>query len=149
MTDEAHEDGPDERYDPLDSALGGRDINDPASFRQDCPYCGGPCDCDTVHNGVGLVQCGPFHCEACGASEIGPCDDKRVLSEDERRTGWYAPGSEPGSGANVIGGRIVGHKEMERAYRDRFEGNPRWHEPGAVEAWFEGVRRKPDGEEAG
>ncbi|MCA1066369.1 hypothetical protein LCL98_23545 [Rossellomorea aquimaris] len=37
-----------------------------------CPYCQNQTDADWVDNGVGMVQCGPYHCHDCGASEIGP-----------------------------------------------------------------------------
>ncbi|MFJ6264223.1 hypothetical protein [Lysinibacillus xylanilyticus] len=37
-----------------------------------CPYCEGTTYADSVDVGVGFVQCGPYHCENCGASEIGP-----------------------------------------------------------------------------
>ncbi|MEB5480878.1 hypothetical protein P8825_15035 [Shouchella clausii] len=37
-----------------------------------CPYCSNECHADFVDNGVGMVQCGPYHCYNCGASEIGP-----------------------------------------------------------------------------
>lgn len=39
---------------------------------QPCPYCQTDMHADWVDNGVGMVQCGPYHCENCGASEIGP-----------------------------------------------------------------------------
>lgn len=117
-------------------------VNDPASFREACPYCSALCDCDLVHNGVGLVQCGPHHCENCGASEIGGADNSRSLTDEEKRIGWYAPGAEPGSSANVIGGRIVSHREMEEAYRRAFQGSPRWGEAGRVSEWFGRVRRE-------
>ena len=108
-----------------------------------CPYCNTPCEADWCDVGVGLVQCGPFHCESCGASEIGPYDKERPLSVEEKRTGWYAPGAEPGSSANVIGGKIVGHQEMLETYKAEFTGNPLYEKPGYVEDWFENIR-KPD-----
>lgn len=37
-----------------------------------CPYCQSEMDADFVDVGVGWVQCGPYHCVSCGASEIGP-----------------------------------------------------------------------------
>jgi len=108
---------------------------------QPCPYCNHPTECDTVDVGVGFVQCGPYHCDACGASEIGPNDEKRELTPDEKRTGWYAPGSPPGSSANVIGGKIVSARVMNAAYRDRFYGNSEHAIPGVVEDWFAKVRK--------
>jgi hypothetical protein len=56
-----------------------------------CPYCGeGGCSAEWVDVGVGMVQAGPFHCEACGAFELGPYDDM-TPSDEERRVGWYSP----------------------------------------------------------
>ena len=58
-----------------------------------CPYCGDEeCDADWVSVGVGLVQCGPYHCMNCGAIEIGSADSSVELSEKEVETGWYRPG---------------------------------------------------------
>lgn len=37
-----------------------------------CPYCDTEMEADFVDVGVGYVQCGPYHCYSCGASEIGP-----------------------------------------------------------------------------
>jgi hypothetical protein len=105
-----------------------------------CPYCQTPCDADFVDIGVGYQQCGPFYCQRCEASEIGPCDQPRALSETEKATGWYAPGKEPGSSANVIGGKVVSHRVMETAYRDKFTGNALYELPGEVEKWFAETR---------
>lgn len=82
-----------------------------------CPYCGEMCAADWCDVGVGWVQSGPFHCMDCMASEIGPYDEARVLSEAEETLGWYAPGAKPGSSANVLDGKIVGHKEALEVYR--------------------------------
>jgi hypothetical protein len=106
-----------------------------------CPYCGSRCEADFVDIGVGYQQCGPYHCIQCGASEIGPNDKERPLTELERKAGWYAPGAEPGSSANVIGGRVVSHVVMRDTYRDEFVGNPRWEDKAYVEEWWEEVRR--------
>ena len=108
---------------------------------ENCPYCRAVCEADFVDVGVGFTQCGPYHCEQCGSSEIGPYDKERPLSEDEKRTGWYAPGAEPGSSANVIGGKIVTHRQMTETYKQVFTGNPLYEVPGYVEQWFEDVRR--------
>jgi len=78
------------------------------------------CDADWVDVGVGLVQCGPYHCGACGASEIGAYDESRVLTVEEKKTGWYRPGSEPGSSANVVGGKIVSHQVAKQVYQDNY-----------------------------
>lgn len=107
-----------------------------------CPYCGTECTADFVDIGVGYQQCGPYHCEGCGASQIGPYDRDRPLSADEKRTGWYGPDSDPGSSANVIGGKVVPHHQMINAYYGKFAGNPEYEKPGAVEDWFEQIRKK-------
>lgn len=106
-----------------------------------CPYCGEPCEADWVDVGVGMVQCGPYHCTSCHASEIGPCDNPRKLTPEEKKTGWYRPASEPGSSANVIGGRVVSHKVAEAVYRAEFTGNPLYHVPGYVDEWWEKLRK--------
>lgn len=58
-----------------------------------CPYCGENCWAEWVDNGVGLEQCGPYCCRACGAAEIDVFGmfDNRTLSENEKETGWYEP----------------------------------------------------------
>lgn len=106
-----------------------------------CPYCGTVCRADFVDIGVGYQQCGPYHCDQCGASEIGPYDAERNLTETEKSCGWYAPGAEPGSSANVIGGRIVSHVQARNAYRQAFKGNPFYDVPGEVEQWWVDQRR--------
>lgn len=108
-----------------------------------CPYCGAICRADFVDNGVGFLQCGPYHCDACGASEIGAYDRERELSAQENSTGWYGPGSPPGSTANVIGGRIVSHVQARDAYRREFTGNPLWHDEKYVADWWDQQRAKP------
>lgn len=105
-----------------------------------CPYCGTRCRADFVDIGVGYQQCGPYHCDECGASEIGPFDEERPLTPDENRTGWYAPASEPGSSANVINGRVVGYVEMRDTYRQEFVGNPLWHDEKYVDEWWRKTR---------
>lgn len=103
---------------------------------QPCPYCGAECRADFVDVGVGFTQCGPYHCDECRASEIGPYDKERPLTEAEQKTGWYEPASEPGSSANVIGGRVVSHVQARNAYQREYAGNPAYHLPGHVDAWW-------------
>ncbi len=110
-----------------------------AAPTQQCPYCGHHCSADFVDIGVGMQQCGPYHC-GCGASEIGTFDAPRELSEREKETGWYAPGEPPSDKANVIDGQVVSAEAMRAAYRAEFTNNPRYHEPGAVEKWREDMR---------
>lgn len=106
-----------------------------------CPYCGTVCRADFVDIGVGFTQCGPYHCDNCYASEIGPYDDERVLSEEELKTGWYAPKSKPGSSANVIDGRIVSHVQMRKEYENEFKDNPLWQDKKHVEDWWKKIRQ--------
>jgi hypothetical protein len=108
---------------------------------QDCPYCGAVCDADFVDVGVGHVQCGPYYCQRCKASEIGEFDTPRELTEDEKRTGWYAPGAPLGDKTNAIDGVPVSHQEMTAAYKDKWTDNPLYEQPGEVEKWFETMRR--------
>jgi hypothetical protein len=61
--------------------------------KETCPYCGDVhCEADFTDVGVGHVQTGPYHCYACGATEIGGYDDSKPSAE-ELRLGWYAPNS--------------------------------------------------------
>ncbi|MBL3821381.1 hypothetical protein RCJ96_06090 [Bacillus sp. BSL6] len=39
---------------------------------KECPYCKEEMEADFVDIGIGMQQCGPYHCQVCGASEIGP-----------------------------------------------------------------------------
>lgn len=89
-----------------------------AEPKERCPYCGALCCADFVDVGVGMVQCGPYHCEKCGASEIGAYDDPREVTPEEDDLGWYKPGSRPGSSANVDhDGRIIRWFEADTLYR--------------------------------
>lgn len=108
-----------------------------------CPYCRATCEADFCDVGVGMVQCGPYHCESCDASEIGAYDERRELSSQERDTGWYAPHSEPGSSTNVIGGEIVSADTMKAEYKREFTGNPNYHEEGVVDQWWEDIKKIP------
>ena len=95
---------------------------------------------DFVDIGVGMQQCGPYHCDNCHASEIGPYDEDRKLSVIENKTGWYGPESQPGSSANVIGGRIVSYVQARDAYKSEFEGNALWHDKSYVDEWWKSQR---------
>lgn len=94
---------------------GGTSIWDPEIVA--CPYCGYPCEADFVDVEVGLVQCGPYYCQNCLASQIGPYDKPRDLTEQEQKTGWYAPGAPLGSSVNSIDGVPVSHQVAKAAYR--------------------------------
>jgi len=106
-----------------------------------CPYCGTPCNADYVDVGVGMIQCGPFHCTRCMASEIGPHDPERILTQRELNTGWYEPGAEPSKYANVVGGAVVSAEAMRHIYRAEFIGNPLHAVPGYVDDWRDSVRK--------
>ncbi|WP_301171055.1 hypothetical protein [Brevibacillus nitrificans] len=101
---------------------------------KDCPYCGTTCEADWVDVGVGMVQCGPYHCESCHASEIGPeyfdCSEYdnekgryvfkegHPFSDKEIETGWYDPESKKISPyANTVNGQLVNHETAKAAYR--------------------------------
>ena len=80
-----------------------------------CPYCGfEECEADWCDVEVGYVQCGPFVCFNCGASEVGPYDEN-PLEPEERRTGWYKPGN-IGSTANTVCGQHINHKDAKLLY---------------------------------
>ena len=112
-------------------------MNNPYSTpQQPCPYCQAPMDADWVDIGVGMVQCGPYHCFSCNASEIGreagehdesgkwvQADLK--LDADEERTGFYKGRISPY--ANQAHGVLIDHKTADALYRaDYFAryGNP-------------------------
>lgn len=85
---------------------------------QPCPYCDTEMMCDWVDVGVGSVQCGPYHCENCHASEIGPeqLDDPNFNpTEEERKTGFYK-GGKHSPYANTVHGRLVDHKAAKKHY---------------------------------
>lgn len=85
-----------------------------------CPYCGEVCEADWVDVGVGLVQCGPYHCEKCGAIEIGAFDNYTKHTEAEKKTGWYAP-EKPYTGVgNMVGGKLVSHQKALRVYKENY-----------------------------
>jgi hypothetical protein len=110
--------------------------------KERCPYCNALCCADFVDIGVGYTQCGPYHCEACGASEIGPAPhgapddqigDGRPLTDDERRTGWYRPGSPADAAANVDDeGRIIRYFEADTLYREKQGVAPRYDRHGRL-----------------
>lgn len=109
-----------------------------------CPYCGFLCDADFVDIGVGWQQCGPYHCEKCGASQIGGYDEPRELTKEEKETGWYNPGFAPGSSANVINGKVVSADEMKAAYYNEYVNNPLSEDTKYVNDWYKklGINRQ-------
>lgn len=99
--------------------------------KERCPYCSSLWCADFVDVGIGYIQCGPYHCERCGASEIGPYDEKREISEDEAKSGWYGPKSLPGSSANVDeNGNHVRYFEADTNYRLSLNVPPRYDKYG-------------------
>lgn len=101
--------------------------------KERCPYCGALCCADFVDIGIGNIQCGPFHCEACGASEMGPHGNGRERTSDEIKTGWYGPDSPPDLSANVDdAGRIVRHFEADTLYRQKLGVAPRYDRYGRL-----------------
>lgn len=99
-----------------------------------CPYCETECEADWVDVGVGMVQCGPYHCENCHASQIGPefqdwtvydpttgkyvLKDGHPFTEQEIKTRWYEPASRKISPyANTVNGQLVDHETARVAYR--------------------------------
>jgi hypothetical protein len=106
--------------------------------KEDCPYCGCETECDWVDVGVGSVQCGPYHCYNCHASEIGPefsewrtfegdletgfkavWKEGHPFNENEMKFGWYDPNKERKISpyANTVNGHLVDHKTAKEMYR--------------------------------
>lgn len=84
--------------------------------REKCPYCGYPaCQADWVDVGIGMVQCGPYVCDECGASQVGPYD-KNSLDADEKRLGWFKP-HHIGTSANTYNGKHIDHITAKTLYK--------------------------------
>jgi len=81
-----------------------------------CPYCETECDADWVDVGIGMVQCGPFYCGNCNASEASYLD-KRELTEKEKETGWYEPFTAVSEHANTCNGVLVDHQTALKLYK--------------------------------
>lgn len=73
--------------------------------------------CDEVHNGLGYVQAGPYHCYNCGASEIGRERFRSDFSasDEEIASGFYRNSISPI--ANTFLGELVDHKAAKALYR--------------------------------
>lgn len=96
-----------------------------------CPYCGALCCADFVDIGVGYTQCGPYHCEQCGASQCGPYDKDK--SRRDPKTGWYPPGSPAGPSANVDeAGNHIRYFEADTLYRASLGVGPRYDKNGRL-----------------
>lgn len=94
--------------------------------KDNCPYCGKEVEADYVDVGVGFVQCGPFYCNDCEASEVGPHDKTEGRDDIDWDTGWYKPLSPAGSSANVDDeGRIINYHQADELYRAKHGVGPR------------------------
>ena len=95
----------------------GYSYNQPEPKRP-CPYCDMLTWADFVDVGVGFEQCGPYHCDACGAYQIGPFDKRKGYTKEEERTGWYEPSSSKEfTSGNVIDDKFVTHGIARKVYR--------------------------------
>lgn len=100
-----------------------------------CPYCDGVCHADHVDVGVGMMKCGPYLCEDCGANEIGPemkfeelTDENgnyggqgellnpEDFTKEEIETGFYRKGR-LSPYANTVNGELVNHDEALEMYK--------------------------------
>ena len=100
---------------------------------KDCPYCKSEMEADWVDVGVGIVQCGPYHCQSCGASEIGPemkfedlVDENgnvaglgdilnpEDFTAEEIEVGYYRNKLSPY--ANTVSGELVDHVTAKEMY---------------------------------
>lgn len=87
-----------------------------------CPFCGTDCHADFVDNGFGpySVQCGPYFCEECGASEMGPekheNDFEHSVTPEEWQKGWYRGDGKVSPYANTVNGVLVDHVTAKAAY---------------------------------
>lgn len=95
-------------------------VADSMRFFDTCPFCKfEQCEADWVHNGVALVQCGPFHCDKCGATEMGPeARDESKLTEEERNVGWYKTNNASMTCAPTVGGVLVGDHRVAKVLYD-------------------------------
>ncbi|WP_242298589.1 hypothetical protein [Bacillus cereus group sp. BfR-BA-01424] len=93
---------------------------------RECPYCKTEMEADWVDVGVGMVQCGPYHCENCHASEIGPelsdwyykdRDGKTLYLTGKRRYYSWAKKKLEFSGGPVLKlGHPFSKSELETGY---------------------------------
>jgi hypothetical protein len=103
--------------------------------KERCPYCGTFCHADFVDVGIGFTQCGPYHCENCKASEIGPelFENESNFTDQELKTGWYEPGSKPGPNANVDeDGKHIPYYIADTLYRQSRGVAPRYDDQGRM-----------------
>lgn len=92
-----------------------------------CPYCGTECHADFCDVGVGFQQVGPYHCDGCHASEVGPYENVEARPDYDSKTGWYRPNSPAGEHANVDDkGRHISWQEADTLYRAKHGVPPRY-----------------------
>lgn len=90
---------------------------DAYNSKQTCPYCNNKeCYADWVDVEIGLVQCGPFFCEDCGACEIGPYDTKTELTANEKKYYWYEPNRSHFTAAPTLDGMPINHQLAKSLY---------------------------------
>jgi hypothetical protein len=69
-----------------------------------------------VDVGVGFIQCGPYYCVNCGASEMGPEGVPADASPKEKQAHWYKAGR-TSPHANTFMGDLVDHRTALALYR--------------------------------
>lgn len=87
-----------------------------SDYKMTCPYCGESCQADWVDVEVGLIQCGPFFCDNCFACQIGPYDKNFILTDKEKKYGWYEPGRSHLTSAPTLNGMPVDHNTAKSLY---------------------------------
>lgn len=82
--------------------------------KETCPYCGNKeCYADFCDVEVGYRQVGPYHCDKCNSTEIGPYDESECTDE-ESKIGWY---KERVSGkGNTHNGKLVDIETAKELY---------------------------------
>lgn len=84
----------------------------------ECPHCGEEgAEAEWCDVGIGFVQCGPYHCIACGATEIGPHDSPTPLTPEETETGWYRGPNCPSEHCSTLDGKFVDASTALALYR--------------------------------
>lgn len=95
--------------------------------KRPCPYCQAECSADFCDIGVGYQQVGPYHCDACRASEAGAYENTEERPDYDRNTGWYRPDSPPGEHANTDeDGNHISWQEADTNYRAKHGVAPRY-----------------------
>ena len=58
---------------------------------KECPYCQQTCFAPFTDIGVGMMQTGPFVCDACGAIQFSPGEDFSKADPQEYAVGFWRP----------------------------------------------------------